>query len=152
MTLWSNDRSVDDYQTQGIHCWFLWSKNMLLGLLCMCVHMVSWFRVWKLSKPHLADGLPQPLRITTKLGVHFSESFHPYKDQMSIKKNFHQPVLKLQAKQCSRYSPNGPYRPCCLACNSETGWWKSFLMLIWSLYGWKLSEKWTPNFVAIRKG
>ena len=40
------------------------------------------------SFPHDADGLPWPLRIATKFGVHFSESFHPYKDQMSIKKIF----------------------------------------------------------------
>ena len=26
------------------------------------------------------------------------------------------------------------------------------MTLIWSFYGWKLSEKWTPNFVAICNG
>ena len=68
------------------------------------------------------------------------------------KKNFHPPVSELPAKQHGRHGPFGLYRLHCLATNSETGQWKFSLMIIWSLYGWKLSEKWTPNFVAIRKG
>ena len=100
----------------------------------------------------MADGLPKPLRIATKLEAHFYKSFHQYKDQMSIEKNFHQPVSELPAKQHGRYGPFRLYRLHCLATNSETGWWKNFLMIIWSLYGWKLTEKWIPNFVAIRKG
>ena len=40
---------------------------------------------------HVADGLPYPLQIATKLGVHFSEDFKMYKDNMGIKKKFHLP-------------------------------------------------------------
>ena len=69
---------------------------------------------------HVADRLPKPLRNTTKLGVYFSEGFHPYKAEISIKKNFHPPVSELPDKQCSQYSPYGLYWPCCFAGNSET--------------------------------
>ena len=37
----------------------------------------------------MADGLPLPLQIATKLGVHFSDSRQLYKDDMGIKKIFH---------------------------------------------------------------
>ena len=71
---------------------------------------------------------------------------------MSIKKIFYLPNLELLAKQHGQYGPlklKWLYR---LAGNSESGKWKILLMPILYLYSWRLSEKCTPNFVAIRKG
>ena len=82
----------------------------------------------------VADGLPQPLRIATKLGVHFSESLQQYKDNMGIQKNFQLLYSELPANQYVQFSLDGPYWPCYLANNSATGKWKFFLILIFSLY------------------
>ena len=89
---------------------------------------------------HVADWLPKPLQIATKMGVHFSESLYSYKDKMRIQRNFYLAVSELLARQYGQYSPwrlNWPY---CLAGNSESG------------NGWRLSERCTPNFLAICKG
>ena len=41
------------------------------------------------------------LRIAKRLGVPFSERFHPYKGKMSINKIFHRPVSALPAKSAT---------------------------------------------------
>ena len=62
------------------------------------------------------------------------------------------PFLELLAKQHGQYGPLRLNWPYILAGNFESGKWKILLMPILYLYSWRLSEKCTPNFVAIRKG
>ena len=101
---------------------------------------------------HVADGLPLPLRIATKIWVRFLESLYPCEHEMSIKKLFYHPVSELPAKSYSQFSPLRLDWPYCLGGNSETGWWKFFFMLVSCSYGYRLSKKCTLIFVAIRKG
>ena len=108
--------------------------------------------VWTLTGPHVADGLPLPLQIATKIRVHFFESLYPYEHEMSIKIIFHCPVSELPARSNSQFGPSRLDWPYCLAGNSETGRWKIFLMLVSCPYGYRLSKKCTLIFVAIRKG
>ena len=85
--------------------------------------------------PHVADGLPLPLRIATKIWVRFLESLYPCEHEMSIKKLFYHPVSELPAKSYSQFGPLRLDWPYCLGGNSETGWWIFFFharfMFIW---------------------
>ena len=107
---------------------------------------------YQTSSTHVADGLPLPLRIATKIWVRFLESLYPCEHEMSIKKLFYHPVSELPAKSYSQFGPSRLDWPYCLAGNSETGWWKIFLMLVLCSYGCRHSKKCTLIFVAIRKG
>ena len=75
----------------------------------------------KSSFSHVADGLPLPLRIATKIRVHFLESLYPYEHETSMKKFFHHPVSELPPKQYGQSSLDGPNWLYDLAGNSETG-------------------------------
>ena len=106
----------------------------------------------KEADTHVADGLPLPLRIATRIWVRFLESLYPCEHEMSIKKLFYHPVSELPAKSYSQFGPSRLDWPYCLGGNSETGWWKFFFMLVSCSYGYRLSKKCTLIFVAIRKG
>ena len=67
---------------------------------------------------HVADGLPLPLRIATKIRVHFFDSLHTYEYEISIKEKFHRPVSELPAKPFSQFGPSRLDWLYCLTDNS----------------------------------
>ena len=100
---------------------------MLKGLLCpqsgkFAINVFSLTKKGMILLAYVADGLPLPLRIATKIRVHFLESLYPYEHETSMKKNFHYPVSELPPKQYGQSSLNGLNWLYDLAGNSETGW------------------------------
>ena len=79
------------------------------------------------------------------LGVDFFEPQYPCADKMSIKTFFYFWSSEMEASMCGQSSLDGPYWPCKLASISEGQKWKSFLMLILSLHGYRGSKSALPT-------
>ena len=63
-------------------------RIMWVGGFKNCQKYTYVIKVWPLM-PHVADGLPQPLRNARKLGVNFFETLLPGEHKMGLKKKFH---------------------------------------------------------------